>query len=168
MKLNKEIKIMGKAYKVVKRLRNGDRVSVLVPSDHPLYTVYQHQGENKIVETAMCFKDYSFAVNWMNLQFDGSQQYYHVHLKNGETLELWSIEYDKVLMDNNVLSNLDNLFNKEYYGKMRVKSKCWYSVREELFLFNERENFIFGYFITGINGSTRVENSKLTKHLETM
>ncbi len=44
-------------YKVVKVLKNGARVSCMIPrSFKPLYTVYARNGEIMTVDSAMCFR----------------------------------------------------------------------------------------------------------------
>jgi len=42
-------------YKLVKKLKNGSRVSVFVPSWHPCSKVYQNHGINKVVDEGMVF-----------------------------------------------------------------------------------------------------------------
>lgn len=80
-----------KAYKVVKRLKNGDRVSPLIPRWHPCYTVYMHQGKVKPAKTAFLYQNLSNANEWVRSLTEPTFPYFEKN--DGEILEVWVVDY---------------------------------------------------------------------------
>ena len=96
---------MLKCYKVVRRLKNGDRVSAIATKEASLRKVYIHQGVANVVETSLVFGELEFAVSfkeWENSNCDYS-------------LEVWEAEYEKTIP-------LPNMFIKMLtYGNVPLR-----------------------------------------------
>jgi len=81
-------------YRVVKVLRNGSRVSVVLPSWHPLYRVYQRNGKNQTVKTSLLFSKLRAAYEFIQRHYeDYPEEWSKLH--PGEFVEVWSATHKK-------------------------------------------------------------------------
>jgi len=117
---------MKTGYKVVKVRRNGDRVSATLPSNHPMYRVYQHQGKNKLVENAMIFNNLMSAQDWGYSFGDNKINEKWCRLGDGESVEIWQVEYQKDIVKYNFVDYNDftdsfflSLVNKNFWTTLR-------------------------------------------------
>ena len=112
-----------KAYKVVQRLKNGDKVSCLMPKETGLRATYMTHGEIKTVPEGMVFQDLILANNFAGgdwdevweCEVDGMVPIFRVvtwyNLSIYDTLKKYkSLLYDNVFINKSGLKNvaLDN------------------------------------------------------------
>ena len=110
-----------KAYKVVKVLRNGSRVSTMIPNWSPLYKVYIHNGIKKIVDSGFLFSLKGHAIDWAEDQKNHDCQIC-AEIKPYENLEVWEVEFKGVISRNKVVSPL-YLIDKETFSDFYRKFK---------------------------------------------
>jgi len=76
---------MQQCYKVVRRLKNGDRVSAIATKESTLRKVYVHNGTPKVVDRSLVFLSLRDAKNFMVRE----------NPRYNNSLEVWDAEYDK-------------------------------------------------------------------------
>ena len=107
---------MPKGYKVVQRLRNGDRVSAIIPKNTGLRETYISHGKARIVSEGMVFSDLYHALSFLKGRYDKT------------TYELWECHYGSSeqivsVLDTNDLLKIGNC--KQYKEKIYESLKLF-------------------------------------------
>jgi len=135
---------MVKAYKIVKVLKNGSRVSCLVPKKTGLRKTYQANGENIIVDQGMVFKSEKTAISFMK------------KYQNEQKFELWECKAQRIRSSYRHVA-----FNIE--AVEAASNEILKGLREAV-KYNYANNFLYCRF--NIRGSYFAENIKLTRRIE--
>ena len=157
-------------YKVVRRLKSGARVSVLLEPWHPLYRVYMKDGQIFTPPTGMVFTQEKTAAEWMRGQLNRASSPFCIALEPGQALELWEVEYEQELEGR--IIHTDTFLNRGWWQQKKKSSKFWmYEIRETKVdaLYSLLEKMLARYeWKQGLNYAKNTSNVRLVRKISEM